>query len=229
MFDTNLVRLIDQRIAVSRAVTRATGTCVARATTGPGADVTFDGSTVAMPVKVLGTVFLTPGDRCVLDRYGTEWIVTGSFSAFGLGETSRLASATGSSSLVTSSTFVDLQEVAPFSFTKVYDLTYVRMAMYGMCVSRTSSSTMYFGLRITAVADNGYAANDITMGYVQHDSADVHRGSYAVHRSINMPAGNYTFQARWRRQSGTGSLQVDSADRFSIEIDEGVRASSPVL
>lgn len=227
--DANLINLIDQRVRLHMARDRATGTCVARATTGPSADVQFDGSTVAMPVKVLGSVFLTPGDRCVLDKYGSEWVVTGSFSALGFGETSQLGAPSGTSGSLSSSTFVDLQEIPALLFTKAYDNTYVRMAMLGMCKAETSSATMYFGLRWTPMESNGYTAADYTMGYVQHDTAEVHRAGYASYRSIAIPAGNYTVQARWRRQSGTGTLKVDGADRFTIEIDEGVRAAVPVL
>jgi hypothetical protein len=231
MLDENLVRLIDQRIAMSRAVTRATGTCITRATTGPGADVMFDGSTVAMPVKVLGTVFLTPGDRCVLDKYGTEWIVTGSFSALGLGEASRYVTGpSGGTGNLSSTSYVDFQEITPLGFNKRYDGTYIRIGMTASCYAETNTATMFFALRFSPTdTTTGYTATDYTTNYIFHHSTLEHRTNTAFRRILSVPAGYYLVQARWRKSSGSGTLKADAQDLFSIEIDEGIRESAPIL
>lgn len=229
--DDNLIKLIDQRVRLASARDRATGTCVSRDTTGPGADVIFTGSTVAMPVKVLGTVFLTPGDRCVLDRYGTEWIVTGSFSAIGLGEASRYQTGpSGGTGNLSSTTYVDFQEISPLGFNKRYDNTYVRLGMTASCYAETNTATMFFALRIIPQDPNsGYSATDYTTNYIFHHSTLEHRTNTVFRRLLDIPAGYYLVQPRWRKSSGSGTLKADASDLFSIEIDEGIRESAPIL
>lgn len=230
--DQNLIDLVDQRIRLSTARTRAAGTCVTRATTGPAADVIYDGSTVAMPVKVLGSVFLRPGDRCVLDLYGTDWVVTGSFTAQGFGESSKqsFGPVAGTGSL-SSSTFLDLSEIGPMIFDKAFDNTYVRMALSASAyiTSGTPPAMVQFGFRVTPVDANGYTATDHSLTSILLDSATGHASGYYSVRATGLPAGRYSIQLRWRRSSGTALIKVDGNDVFSLEVDEGVRAVNPVL
>lgn len=230
-FDQDLINLIDQRIRLNAARTRAVGTCVTRATTGPAADVVFDGSTQAMPVKVLGSVVLRAGDRCVLDRYGTEWIVTGSFVSSAFGEASWQGPPSSQTSTLTSGTFVDIQEIPPLTFDKAFDNTYVRMDMEASAFALTSANTgVRWGLRWTpVVTSKPYTASVYSMNSQFFNATSVHETCHYNARPIDIPAGRYEVQACWRRTSGSGGLTSDNADMYTIELDEAVRASTPVL
>lgn len=230
--DQQLINLIDQRIKASSSKDKAIGTCASRDSVGPGGTVLFDGSTVAMPVKVLGTVFVQPGDRCVLDRYGTEWIVTGSFSAFGLGEASVVGTGpSGGTGSLTSATFIDLIEIPAISFTKWYDNTYTQMSL-SISMRSTSGATAYaarFGLRLTPLSGQNYSATDYTMNFLRFEDGTQRLSSTYLIRALDIPAGSYSVQVRWRRQTASGTGILDSGDVYSIMLNEGVRSGSPIL
>lgn len=229
--DADMITLIDQRIRAQQQMTRAIGSCVNRDTTGPGAQVLFDGSTVAMPVKVLGHVFLAPGNRCVLDRYGSDWVVTGSWSALGLGEARRVTLASGTSGAMTSASFIDLTEFGTFTFTKIYDNTMIRCGMEvgGFCTGSGSTGARY-GLRLAPTdAGSSYTATDYNCTTLYWNSTNVHLQNYSTLAVLSVPAGTYTVTMRWRRNAGSGSIFVDTADQLGIELDEMVRSASPIL
>lgn len=228
--DQNLIDLIDQRIRQSTMRDKATGTCVTRATTGPAADVTFDGSTVAMPVKVLGTVFIRPGDRCILDLYGTEWIVTGSFSSLGFGEAAKTGNGpSGGTGALTSSSYVDLTEITPLRFEKTFDNTVVRISMGVTMRSTSAPYSSRFGLRCTPLDGQTYTPSDYVLNFISFLDTSQRLGSTFSTKVTDMPAGAYSCQVRWRRVSASGSGLLDSGDVYFLEMDERVRTSSPIL
>jgi hypothetical protein len=225
------IRLIDERIALARRQDRATGTVVSRDTIGPGATVIFDGSTVAMPVRVAGGVGATDGDRVLLTRHGSDWIVTESFSAFSLGEANKaldnLGAATGA---LTSATFVDLAEFGGLPFAKTYDLTFVRMQVQAQAFVTGAAAKVFFALRFTPVAGGiGFTPSDVPMGGININQLNTHVSYTTPRRNTGIPAGTYTVTLRWRRVSGTGQIFADTNDSFAVELDEHVRALVPIL
>jgi hypothetical protein len=229
--DEDMIRLIDQRIRLAQARDRAVGTCVTRATSGPDATVVFDGSTVAMPVKVLGTVFVQEGDRCVLDKYGSDWIVSGSWSTLALGEAARFQfGPSGGTGALTSGSFVDMMEILPVTFTKVYDQTYVRVCVSAGAYSSAASTSVRWAVRFTPQdAGSSYTAADVFTAFIHFNEINTHQSNYAGARATGIPAGSYTCQLRWRRNTGSGSVFADTNDLFMMEIDEAPRAVDPIL
>jgi hypothetical protein len=228
-FDQNLVDLIDQRVRAGQARTRMVGTCVDRDTTGPGAQVIVDGDVFAVPVKVLGHVFLQDGHRCVLDKYGSDWIVTGSFAAFGLGE-STYHNVGSTPESVTSSAYVDLAQVAPKTITKRFDGTYLRMAIKATAwVATTAGTQLRFGLRLTPTSGQAFTATDYNVTFLLYNVVSQHLVNAGWARNLGIPAGDYTWQVRWRRPAGTGTPTFDTGDEISVELDEGVRGVAPIL
>ncbi len=228
--DAEMIRLIDQRIRAERQAVRAVGTCVDRATTGPGANVIFDGSTVAMPVKVPGNVFLQPGNRCLLDKYGSDWVVTESWSGFGLGEASANRFGTTTTGPVSSASFVDYTDFEVIRFDKAYDNTYVRIGLQASCFSSTAGAGVRFGVRLTAVeSGTGYTSTDYPLTWIYCGQTNVHVPNYFAYRPTGIPAGSYNVQMRWRRANGATGCQTDSNDQISLEMDEGVRSNTPIL
>ncbi|MEU7978257.1 hypothetical protein AB0B63_06965 [Micromonospora sp. NPDC049081] len=102
MWGTDLIRLIDTRIQAARQLTTAVGT-VADAS-GTPVTVTFDGSQLPVPAKVLTHVQVYANARVTLIRHGSDWVVTGVFG--GSGDLVAVASDTGSSAAVTSEEMV---------------------------------------------------------------------------------------------------------------------------
>lgn len=76
--------LIDARVNAGRDRTTTMGTMSER-TSATRAMVTFDGSSVAVPVKMFSGVLALQGDRVGLVRMGTDWVVAGAFSAIEIG------------------------------------------------------------------------------------------------------------------------------------------------
>jgi hypothetical protein len=228
--DDNLIRLIDQRIRAAQQTNRATGTCVTRATTGPSADVIFDGSTVAMPVKVAGNVFVQPGFRCLLDKYGSDWVVTNAWSALGMGEASKAQFGPSGGNNTNSATFIDQTDITPFQFNKMFDATYVRAAMYVTCYTDVDGTAGRFAFRFNPL-DSGstYTPVDYDMVFIKLENGNGHQPGYHNYRIVGLPAGSYSVQLRWRRQAGTGTVRIDGNDIFVFELDEGVRANTPFL
>lgn len=224
------IELIDQRIRLASARDRAAGTCVTRASTGPDADVLFDGSSVAMPVKVLGSVFVQPGDRCLLDRYGSDWVVTGSWSSLGVGEAAHVQAPAAPTATLTSTTFVDLAEIDAFAFRKAYDGTYVRMGLTAGAYSTTAGAAVRWAYRLTPLdAGSTWPAQDFPMGLLLFNTTNQHMSVTSSARFITIPAGSYQVQVRWRRTNAVSGAVADTNDPYSCELDEGVRTGAPIL
>lgn len=225
----DMIALIDQRVRAAQARTRATGTCVDRDTTGPGATVIFDGDVMGVPVKVLGDVFLREGHRCLLDKYGSDWIVTGSFASYALGEVTSLQfpSAALSTTVVT---YADVTTINPFTFTKTMDGTKVRMAVHAGCyVTGTASTGARFGLTFTPTSGQVYTPIDYNLAAIYHNQLSLHLPGYGQQRVAGLPAGSYSVQLRWRRLSGTGTCTCDSNDLMTMEVVEWLNSGAPIL
>jgi hypothetical protein len=224
--------IIDQRVRLAQARTRSAGTIVSRDTTGPKAMVLFDGATVATPAKVTGSTFVAPGYRCLLDRYGTDWVVTNAWAATTFGEANlamdSLPSATGAN---TSATFQTINEFGTFTFTKFFDLTFVRAAIsVGGFVTGTAGTRANWAIRFTPIEGGiGYSPADLSFGGVVMNQLSTHVPYSSMRRVTNIPAGTYTVNLRWRRLSGSGSLFADTNDSFAVEVDERVRTLTPIL
>lgn len=227
-FSDEDIALIDQRIRVAQQKMRAVGVCVSRDTTGPGAQVLFDGSTVAMRVKVLGNVSIQPGIRCVLDKYDTSWFVTGAWSAFQLGLSHYRDIGTGTDT-TTSTTYVDSTQIGPQPFTKYYDNTQVQiLGLIGAWVSG-SASQLRFGIRFTPLSGQNYTATDYNLTLLDYNVVNQHLSNAGGDRLTDLPAGDYSWQLRWRRVSGTGTMTTDTHDSFTIFVDEILKQGSPIL
>jgi hypothetical protein len=230
--DQSLIQMMDDRIRLHDQATSLMGTVVTRDTSGTGATVLFDGSIVAAPVKCMGHVHCRPGDRVALSLHGSDWLIYGSFSGPGYGEASSaidgLPSTTGG---LTSSSFTDLTEFGTFVFTKFYDNTFVRMGMsVGAYVTTAGDTRVAWGLRLSPTSGAvGYTATDYRIVYAFFHNTTVHQSASGMWRNLSIPAGTYTVSARWRRASGSGTIFADANDYYSVELDERIRAGSPIL
>lgn len=231
----DLIAMIDQRIRLAFKADKASGTVVARDSSGYEAQVLFDGSTTAVPVKCVGNVFCRDGDRVVLNRYGSDWVIVGAFVGAGLGEARRRWDGLPSTTApMTSGAWVDLTEFGTFGFTKAYDSTYVRCGMLWSGRGTATNTRVAFGVRLTATeGGEGYTPIDYTVGTALIYAANARVLAYSATRLTGgpggLPAGTYTATYRWRRAAGTGDVISDTFDPMLMEFDEGFRETSPGL
>jgi hypothetical protein len=222
---------IDARIRFQAKRTRAMGTVVSRATSGPAAMVRLDSADTPIPVLCPGSVFCQPGDWVTVDLYGTQWVITNSFTGPGFGEASKfligLPLTTGA---LSSASYLDLSEFPAFSFTKFFDNTFVAIkASYSAYVT-TGNTEVEWAVRLAQTSgDTPYASADISMSGIFFNNATEHLSKSMEKRMLGIPAGTYTVTLRWRRAGGSGTAIANADDGYSVELDERVRAGAPVL
>lgn len=219
--EIDLIRLMDQRIRSLSVSSRRKGTISSRDTTGPLASVRIDGDGSTVPMLVLGHVFCREGDQVTCDLYGTEWVVTGSLSAtvFGYAEDRQSASGEGP---INTTTFVDIADIDPVTFTKYYDETVVQIENHVAGFTSTINTQLQWALRFTATdAGSSYAATDYNTALHWHATTghEVDVGGQRVAGGV-IPAGSYVVQQRWRRAAGTGTFSINSADFFRVQLAE---------
>lgn len=227
--DETLISIIDQRIRQHNVTERATGTCVDRDSTGPGALVIFDGATVAVPVKVTGSTGVRPGYRCVLEKFGTEWLVVGSFANPVLGIASQFVF--NGAQTTTSTTFVDMTNIPPQSFTKLHDGTGVGFNTNLSAVMLSAISGMRVGYRLTQVSGSApFTAIDVQgpFGLLAQINGRHFFGNEAIY-TFPMPAGVYSIQARMRMTTGSGTISLSTSDIWSMVVREYVDPSNPFV
>ncbi len=225
--DDQLIGLIDQRVRLHQVRGEALGTCVGRDIAGPGADVLFDGATVAVPVKVWGHVVLRPGMRCGLRKYGTEWIVEGAFATPAMGRAEIFTTATATSCGSTS--YIDMAGLPTVEFTKLHENTWIDIDMSAMAFVNTAGQGSRFAVRLIQLeGDTPYTPVDLD-GPIIFFSQVAHLGGSARYARSGVPAGRYTVQPRWRRTSGTVNIQANTEDLFHFILNEVVMSTSPYV
>ena len=229
-FDEAMIRMVDARIAAAQKRTDAYGTIASRDTTGPGAMVVFDGSTVATPAKVFGHVHCIEDDRVALTLIENRWCVIGTFGRRELAEAYDWQTGTNPASGTTSATFVDMPNAPTITtFTKRYDGTAIRLSVDTTLWTSVADTDVHIGVRVAGRINTETAAIftpiDITTGRLQLDTAFV-RGTVSGSKRIVIAAGEYTFTTRWKRTAGTGELRQDDRDHSTIEADEIFRTTS---
>lgn len=229
-YSEDMIALVDQRIALANKRDKAAGTVINRDTTGPGALVLFDGATTPMPVKCVGNVFCRESDRVVLDRYGSDWCITGAFVGPGFGEAfRRITYATGTVA-ATSTSYIDVTDFGTMVFNKIFDGTFVRIGQLWSGYANAVTTGCEFAVRFTATeGGEGFTPVDYSTGRCFMNASGDHQISYGSTRATGIPAGTYTVSYRLRRYTGAGNVVSDSNDQVFIELDERVRSNTPIL
>lgn len=228
-YDEGLIRMVDARIARATRRYDAFGTVTSRATTGPGATVTFDGSTVAVECKVFGHVHAFEGDRVALTLVETTWCVTGTFARRQLAEGAARVVGTDPATAITTATYVDMPGPAQLTYNKRYDGTSTRINMSTTLWASVADTDAQIGVRIAGVAGTETASTftplEVSIANIQLDSAFIRATLIGTQRR-QIPAGDYTITGRWRRTNGTGEIRQDNRDVTTIEVDEVFRTAS---
>lgn len=216
--NNDLVDLIDARIKQNMSKQKTMGTMTARDTTGPGAMVVFDGAVVEIPCRVAGNVHAAAGDRVGLIQFGNDWVVMFTYARRALGHTKTA----GVFSVGTkgNTTWEDMPGSPTVTVTKHYDSTMLGIEVHASAYATTSSAKINVGVRIT----NPAAAydNDNSVYLFLYNDTLKHLAYSGTNWTPNgvPPAGQYTLVLRWRREDGTGTLNVDGSDWYSLEVTE---------
>jgi hypothetical protein len=216
-----LLDVIDQRISAATIADTAVGTVTFRSktTTDRTAMVTFDGSSVAVPVKVLATADIDVGDRVCLNRYGTDWVVVGGFTRHLPG--AAVVHTLSPSGSTTSATAVDLPGTPQATFVKRWDDTRVVLAMTSVVyVNTITNPYTAVQLWLEFVGAASYAVAYLEFGGTTFEPSTV-AGYRPVDSGVGLlPAGTYTVKGKWARVAGTATLSQDTLSLNSFAVWE---------
>lgn len=227
-YGDDLINMIDQRIGLATKRDKATGTVISRDATGPGAQVLFDGATTSMPVKCPGSVFVREGTRVLLDKYGSDWVISNAWIGPGFGEASRRFNIPSTTAGVNTTSFTDFTEFGTVGFTKFFDATYIRVGIHWSGYSNAATTGVEYGLRLTPTEGaEAYVPTDWSVGRCFMNALGDHQTDYSVTRMTGIPAGTFTATFRIRRFTGTGTIISDVNDQCLLELDEGIRSGVP--
>lgn len=216
---TRLIEKLDPRPDGQDKVQLRTGTVAA--VNGDGTlDVTLSG-VVVPDVPRLASVGALVGDAVQVQVYRGSMLVVGLAATQ---PTPNLASSTSINNSgptsgqddVAASAFEDMGgtgTLVSFSFTKRYADSKIQVSMHASCYCvNASPNNIIFGVRINAV--------DTPMFRIIVPNLNERRYSSGINNITGVPAGVYTVQGRWRRESGTGTGRRDSGDWFSMAATE---------
>lgn len=216
--DAQMLALIDDR--VRRALTRdlRPGTFAERTGDAAGTAV-MDQDTTAISVLIGGDVLVSPGDRVMLARVGSTWVVVLSLAAQWPAEVQYEYTAGGETTVT--SVYADAPGIPA-----VANRTIVK--------ARTSSSLI---ARVDATAFSTLASTELRWAVLLTDldvgttygptliaswfSGDPNRTPHGRQVKVNnIPAGRYDAKLQWARQTGTGVITMNTDDRYTFNIRE---------
>lgn len=200
------------------------------------ATVVLDGSTVGVPVKVLGHVWPMAGDRVLVSRVGTrrrrqtpdeayageEWVVVGVSSRV-VGPNVAVSNFSLANGTKTDATIADLPGTPVVDFWKRMDATSLLLYL-SFSVSRTVANAT---LAAYLILTQGSTFAQIKMAEIESAVGSAKFGP-AHFRVAPDPAGAPTFgsglwqvKAQWARSAGTGQLDAFAGkDHGSIVVME---------
>lgn len=211
VYNDLMLRTIDQRIVANRDTNRVMGTVVSTDTVNLRAMAVFDGSAQAMPVKMAGHVHATEGDRVMIDKYGHDWVIMGSFSRRTYGRSADTVPAQSGST--TSGTYSAIPGAPSYAFVKRWDNTYVTVMQAITAHTDVANTAVGFG-----VSFNGGTVLDTVP--VMMAVAFIHTAAVGAETFAGIPAGTYSVVPHWRRIAGSGSVLHSANDTASLSIAE---------
>lgn len=213
-WNADWLALIDDRIRALTQRTTAVGTVASRPT-DTSVYVTFDGSTIAVPCKVFGDVQAYSGDRVGLQRFGTDWVVVGTYTR--RYPTEFAMSGQGGGQSTTSGSFADISGIAG-TFVKRDTASRVRLSWMGSNFNSGGTAEVYYGAKLTAQDSSATVYGSYTIGELYHAVQNGTVAGFAY--ATGVPAGSYTVQWQWYRAGGTGTPTLTVDDWYSVTAKE---------
>lgn len=213
MLDATLLAVIDQRIQAAATATNPAGTVMSVDTTNLRAMVTFDGSSLAVPVKMFGHIDAAEGDRVGLQRFGTDWVIVGAYAR-------RWQAVSGAHQLsaggtMSSTTYADLPGSPSFTFTKRWATSAVLMGVHSEVLTDTANTKAVFGLEWidstgTTLATYNLAWLEMVAAFTVGTISGLHHGITGI------TAGAWTVKGKWARWLGAGAIGQNTDVGISI-------------
>src|SRR5438128_11762938 len=200
-YNSELLNVIDYRIKSRSEAVTAIGTVSSRSTSiyDNRLMVLFDGSSVAMPVKAFGGVWARPGDRVRLVKFGSEWVVVGSFSGWRPSEVTY--NAPGVSGTTTSGTYSQTPGGESVAFTKAWDETNITVCVAVSVQTTAVNTTARFGVNVNNTSGGTGALVNVTQDPMTPTATQFCcSGKLAI---SGLVAGPYVTTLQWLRSSGS--------------------------
>lgn len=218
-FGQGLVEVAQDRVDAGATPYAKMATVVSRDSTGPGAQVIFYGSSGGTSdVKCPESVIVAEGDLVGLARFEHDWIVVINYSGRSLAD-EQINTAWVSLNQSTTTTFVDMPNSPAVDYIKMRDATYMRFSMQCSASGSNVANSIRLGLHVTS-ADGVTDYTEEVTHMVMNTTGDHYHFTGRVKAASAHPAGAYTAVAQWRRNSGTGFIQVDQNDRLFVQVRE---------
>lgn len=210
---------IDERIRKAVDTGRAWGTVQSVDLTNFLCQVIMEGTTVAVPAKLFQHTWCEEQDRVALDKWGSDWFVSGVMKVTPYERTWRESSLQrdGASGSTSSSSYANMPGTPTWTVNKQFDATKLRhdfaCSMYADAIDRA----VHLGVQLT-----GITTLDVTKGHwANTDGALAGIRMFIVGwvYQTGVAAGTYTANARWKTD-GFGTITTDSDDRWSFSTRE---------
>lgn len=200
-FADGLADYVDGRIAKAVQKFTSPGTVVTATADSVNVDVIMDGSNASTPCKTYRNVRCKKGDRVGLVKFGSDWVVVGTYGFSGwpkvYGTTDFCSSAN-----TTSGTY-SAMPVAPFTYTKEFDATKSWMFLSVEVFVLTNGDTPMCSLSF-----NGVDPGDFPL-FLQAFGTTGRFAMAGFWTRAGDLAGTYTVQPVWKRYTGTGQVSAD--------------------
>jgi hypothetical protein len=194
----------------------ALGTVVEHVPGTTVAMVVIDGSNQATPVKVYQDCQPRQNDRVGLIKFYGYWHVIANYAHNWPAKVSyNDAAGTGT---MASSAFEDTPGADNFDFTKRYDNSGLELGVSASLFITVSSLTgCWWAMRVTGASLTGVAVdNEYNIVHHQFNAQSQSHHFMGEDTFYDVPAGSYNIRLRWRRGSGTGTLNQNTADWVSM-------------
>jgi hypothetical protein len=214
--DLDIIAAVDARIAAALKESTAWGTVAARLGWND-AMVTFDGSSLGIPVKVAGNVEVLEGDRVGLLKIGPWWtVVTTMTRRFLNQQGAQQSQVTGATT--TSASFVDTSDYCGCNFTKRWNETAIFAQVTGSCYVDAEPTRVDFGVKFT---DQAQGSSTYTVVSSEYDVINSHVAVTDWIFITDKVAGAYEAHVQWCRPlAGTATLRMNGFDLLQINLVE---------
>lgn len=217
MLPEELIRTIDQRIlALTPGISRTWGTVAYHSSNfyDYEAQVVFDGSAVALPVRVPGSVIVKSGDRVICEKFGPIWVIVDGWPRRWLDQ--QYVSQQLTTGDTTSATFETMPTSPTITWAKIYNDTRITVAGTMSAFTVAGVNGVAFGVRI--IGPDGANTVDQHIARYLFNTTDEHQslGGLTIVSDPLLTAGLYEIVPVWARYNGASTINTDAHDWVTL-------------
>lgn len=208
--------VIDARIKAAQRMDIMMGTASADSVSLVNiVDVILQGSAQGVPIKKFGQFSVFTGDRVGCIRFGSEWVVVGTFNNKLLAST--WTEDTFASGTTTSTSFTTMPGWDGLPFTKARSDSAISVS-----IGMTAWQAGVAGSTAVVEVNATLASSSVTMAKLlfQFTNGHLTMSGNGLFAPGLLPQGAYNLDIGWRRVSGTGTPTVDTNDVIRVLLQE---------